>query len=285
MATCLQCGASIRLGGLCPEHAEAIATCLDVTFEQIQGQKLVEPSACLVDQWGNAYALSSRSLIGRLQNECVVTLLHHSVSAIHAQVEQIGVHAGIAQEGTPWRVIDRGSLNGTFVDDEPVRSAPLSDGNRVRFGDVTFYFSSLLEPPESSQQGVGYTVPTRTRAISFHAKVTDSRGNQIALVQRAAGGIVRVDDSTALEFARLEFSLLMILAERRMKNGDPELAFISSVELADLLEFRSADADGENVRELVRRVRRKFRHEGIADLIESRQGVGYRLAWSIAQKD
>jgi DNA-binding response OmpR family regulator len=116
--------------------------------------------------------------------------------------------------------------------------------------------------------------------MTFEARLSDGAGRRVALVQRPAGGIVRVGDDTALELARLEFALLRILAERRLAQPDPELAFVSSPGLAELLDFRSHDADGENVRELVRRVRRKLKAEGL-DLIESRQGVGYRLAWSV----
>jgi pSer/pThr/pTyr-binding forkhead associated (FHA) protein len=278
MGRCLRCGTEIRVGGLCPSHAEAIATCADLTAEQIIGKELGEPSACLIDQWGNIHQLSERSLIGRLQTECAVTILHHSISAIHAQVEQSGPRAG----GTPgWRVVDRGSLNGTFVEDEQVRSAALHDGDRVKFGSVSFFFSSHLLPANKYRPGAGYTVPTRSKDIAFQAKVKSESGTEIALAQRAAGGIVRIADDTALEFARLEFALLKILAERRLQSTDPELAFVSSQELSDLLDFKSAEADAENVRELVRRVRRKLRAEGIDDLIESRQGVGYRFSWSV----
>jgi hypothetical protein len=282
MGICLQCGTEIRLGGLCGPHAEAIATCADLTAEQIVGKTLAEATACLIDQWGNTHQLAERSLVGRLQNECAVTVLHHSISAIHAQIEQSGPHGKPGERSSAsWRVVDRGSLNGTYVEDEAVRSAPLHDGDRVRFGSVTFYFSSHRLPATRQNPGAGYTVPTKQKDIAFQARVKSESGAEIALAQRAAGGIVRIADDTALEFARLEFALLKILAERRLEHTDPELAFVSSQELSDLLEFKSAEADAENVRELVRRVRRKLKAEGIDDLIESRQGVGYRLSWSV----
>jgi hypothetical protein len=281
MGICLQCGTEIRLGGLCGPHAEAISTCADVTAEQVVGKNLAEPSACLIDQWGNTHPLTERSLIGRLQSECAVTILHHSISAIHAQIESGGKVGDRPAAGVSWRVVDRGSLNGTFVEDEAVRNSTLHDGDRVRFGSVSFYFSSHRLPATRHNPGAGYTVPTKQRDVAFQAKVTSDSGAEIALAQRAAGGIVRIAEDTALEFARLEFALLKILAERRLQSTDPELSFVSSQELSDLLEFKSAEADAENVRELVRRVRRKLKAEGIDDLIESRQGVGYRLAWSV----
>lgn len=273
MNTCLQCGTEIRLGSLCAPHAEAIATCSDLTAEQVVSRDLNEPAAGLIDQWGNTHPLAERSLVGRLASECSVAILHHSVSAVHARIELVA-----PDQGT-WRIMDRGSLNGTMVEDEAVRNAPLHHGDRVRFGSVSFYFSARRV--QQGRTAAGQTVPTRARDIAFQARVTSMSGYEMALVQRASGGIMRIDEDTALEFARLEFALLKILTERRLMHSDPELAFVSSQELADLLDFKSQEADGENVRELVRRVRRKFKTEGIEDLIESRQGVGYRLAWVV----
>jgi pSer/pThr/pTyr-binding forkhead associated (FHA) protein len=275
MNVCLQCGTEIRLGALCLPHAEAISTCSDMTAEQIVSRDLNEPASGLIDQWGNTHALQERSRIGRLASECAVAILHHSVSAVHAEIELVGRDAG------NWRVIDRGSLNGTFVEDEQVRNAPLHHGERVRFGNVSFYFSGRRLAIQQARTGASQTVPTRARDIAFQVRVASMQGSEMALVQRASGGIMRIDEDTALEFARLEFALLKILTERRLMHSDPELAFVSSQELADLLDFKSQEADGENVRELVRRVRRKFKAEGIEDLIESRQGVGYRLAWTV----
>jgi pSer/pThr/pTyr-binding forkhead associated (FHA) protein len=275
---CLQCGIEIALGGLCVPHAEAVATCPDMTAEQIVSKPVELPSACLIDQWGNTHTLGERSLIGRVASECTVTVLHHSVSAIHAQIDRSRQVPG----GSVWRLMDRGSLNGTYLEGEPVRQSTLQDGDRIRFGDVSFYFSSDVElPRQLARHPGGHTVPTRQRDIIFQARVTDESGREIGLVQRATGGIVRIDEETALEFARLEFGLLKILAERRLGHPDAELAFVSSQELAELLDFKSQEADGENVRELVRRVRRKFKVQGVDDLIESRQGVGYRLTWQV----
>ena len=264
------------MGALCLAHAEEIATCSDMTAEQVISRELPVAAAGLIDQWGNTHALVERSLIGRLASECAVAILHHSVSAVHAQMELV------SPETDSWRLVDRGSLNGTYVENEAVRNVPLHHGERVRFGSVSFYFSARRVPIQQGRMvGAGQTVPTRARDIAFQARVTSGQGYEMALVQRASGGIMRIDEDTALEFARLEFALLKILTERRLLNSDPELAFVSSQELADLLDFKSQEADGENVRELVRRVRRKFKAEGIQDLIESRQGVGYRLAWTV----
>ena len=72
--------------------------------------------------------------------------------------------------------------------------------------------------------------------------------------------------------------LLQLLVERRRTVTDPELAYVAWHEIADALSFRSVQADSENVRELVHRVRRKLGAVQADDLIESKRGVGYRLA-------
>jgi DNA-binding response OmpR family regulator len=76
----------------------------------------------------------------------------------------------------------------------------------------------------------------------------------------------------------MEFGLLQLLVERRRAVTDTELAYVAWHEIADALSFRSVQADSENVRELVHRVRRKLGNVQADDLIESKRGVGYRLA-------
>jgi hypothetical protein len=273
VARCLVCGIEVRVGSLCRDHARALAKCEDITAEQIRSRGPERPPAWLIDQWGHTHPLSALALVGRSAEDCAVAILHHSVSALHAQIEQ--------STGT-WRLLDRGSLNGTWLNDQRVRDVQLGPGDRVGFGDVCFFFAVGPLHAVQGQPGTGRTVPTRSKEVAFTATLTREGVAAIELHQRAMGGIARRQEaSTSLEFARLEFALLVVLAERKLRHPDPELCFVSSQELADQLEFKSRDADGENVRELVRRVRKKLKSEGIEDLIESRQGVGYRLAWDI----
>ena len=107
-------------------------------------------------------------------------------------------------------------------------------------------------------------------------RVMTSSGRTIELTDRDSGGIVRADESV-VGFARMEFALLRVLVDRRRTVVDPDHAFVPWHEIAASLSFRSVSVDSENVRELVRRVRRKLATAGLEDLIESRQGIGYRL--------
>lgn len=270
MAICLHCRATIRFGNLCVAHAEQIATAADLTAEQVVSRPVDGAAACLVDQWGNRHPLPPRATIGRLADECAVAILHHSVS---------GVHAALEQAGEEWQLVDRGSLNGSFRDDAEVQRTRVVDGDRLRFGNVSFFFVVGQPAAAGARPATGQTVDVRSSQVAFQARVRLGDG-EVGLVQRATGGIVRAAEA-AVAFARLEFGLLRVLAERRRAAGDPELAFVSSQELAELLDFRSRDADGENVRELVRRVRKKLATERIGELIESRQGAGYRLAGAV----
>jgi len=106
--------------------------------------------------------------------------------------------------------------------------------------------------------------------------VVTSTGRAVELHLRDPGGVVRADGSV-VAFARMEFALLRVLVERRRAAADPDHAFVPWHEIASTLSFRSVSVDSENVRELVRRVRRKLAVAGLEELIESRQGIGYRL--------
>lgn len=261
----------MRLGALCPPHASELARCDDITAEQVIAAPVDAPAAWLVDQWGHLHGIPASATIGRSPAECAFAVLHHSVSALHAQLDI---------EGDRARLQDRGSLNGTTVNGERVRTTPLFHGDLLQFGDVRFYFSTSPGPADTaSTGGTGRTVPSRSRDLALAVTLAGT-GGQLELMQRVAGGIARFGGDS-LELARLEFGLLQLLIERKLDRRDPELCFVSSAELSDKLDFKSRDADSDNVRELVRRVRRKLEAAGVDGLIESRQGVGYRIAWDI----
>ena len=270
MAECLRCGATTAIGGLCRNHAEAIAVCDDITAEQIVAQPIDDPQVWLIDQWGATHGLGEIATLGR-SRERELALLHHSVSALHAQIE--------AAENAVARVIDRGSLNGTFVNGERVRSAKLFDGDIVGFGDLRFFFTTAPLPAIGNDQGTGRTVPSKANDVLFSVRI-QAADRVVELIQGSVGGIARADQ-LEIELGELEFGLLQTLVERRAERRDPALSFVSSRELATALSFQSVDADSDNVRELVRRVRRKIKGAGLADLIESRQGSGYRLGWPV----
>ena len=87
---------------------------------------------CLIDSSGRKFPLRDGQAtgIGRaLDNEIVVS--HSSVSRHHASIQ--------ASNGS-FEVKDLNSQNGTFVRNQRVNAAPLSNGDPVRFGDAPFTF-------------------------------------------------------------------------------------------------------------------------------------------------
>jgi len=265
MVSCLLCSSPRSIGVLCTSHGVAIAS-PGITSEQIFS-RVQTATASLVDAWGIAHAVSDGARVGR-DPRVDVAVLHASVSSEHATLKQA---AG------KWQIVDNSSRNGTEVDGNRVTELDLASGATIRLGDVKFYFWNEALPKMEPPRGQGRTAPTRRDELVFSAKVTTPRGHQLDLRQRVDGGVLRINESS-IELAAMEFGLLQLLVERRRSVADPELAYVAWHEIADALSFRSVQADSENVRELVHRVRRKLGSVQADDLIESKRGVGYRLA-------
>lgn len=269
MAGCLRCGASIDVGTLCDQHRAELATCGDITAEQIQAQDPEDSAAWLIDQWGCTHPVGRRFTVGR-SGDCSLSVAHHSVSALHAEL-------AVREGGAILR--DLGSLNGTRVNGDTMTGGRVFDGDRLQFGDVSLYFVERDLPRVGAEPGTGRTVPTQRDAIAFTGRV-QAGAMSIDLAEREGGGVA-VAGGQEIDLGRLEFDLLKVVAMRRLDRREPARMYVSSSELARTLEFNSVAADGENVRELVRRVRKKLRAAGLPDLLESRKGAGYRLAWPI----
>ncbi len=265
MANCLLCSAARSIGLLCTAHGVAIAS-PGITSEQIVS-RVTDGVASLVDAWGCAHPVTHGTKIGR-DPRADLAVLHASVSSEHAIAKL---------EGTTWHIIDNASRNGTEVNDQRGADSVLANGSVIRLGDVKFYFWPETLPKMEAPRGSGRTAPTRRDELVFSAKVTTPKGTSLDLRQRVDGGVLRVDDAS-IELAAMEFGLLQLLVERRRIVVDIELAYVAWHEIADALAFKSVQADSENVRELVHRVRRKLGSVQADDLIESKRGVGYRLA-------
>jgi pSer/pThr/pTyr-binding forkhead associated (FHA) protein len=265
MVSCLLCSSPRSIGVLCTSHGVAIAS-PGITSEQIFS-RVQSPTASLIDAWGVAHAIGHGSKVGR-DPRVDIAVLHASVSSEHATFQL---------DGTRWHVVDNASRNGTEVEGNRVTDHELTSGATIRLGDVRFYFWPESLPKIEPPRGSGRTAPTRRDELVFAAKVTTPRGHSLDLRQRVDGGVLRISDSS-IELAAMEFGRLQLLVERRRTVADPELAYVAWHEIADALSFRSVQADSENVRELVHRVRRKLSSVSADDLIESKRGVGYRLA-------
>lgn len=268
MARCALCSLPASQGHLCDGHRKAILS-PGLTSEQLASRR-ADGAASLIDPWGVAWPAGDPMVVGRSLEDCDLTILHSSISHIHAVIERAG---------NGWKVVDKGSRNGTFVDGVRVAEETiLVDGARIRFGEVAMFFLDRSLPrAEQPPTGPGRTAPSRRDQLVFTAALRTAAGARIELSQRVEGGIVRVAGA-AVDLGRLEFRLLQVLTEARREAVDADQAYMSWSKVADQLEFRSYEADSENVRELVRRVRRKLSQAGIEELIESKHGVGYRLS-------
>jgi hypothetical protein len=266
MARCALCSLPASHGHLCDGHRKALLT-PGLTSEQLASRRS-EGIASLIDPWGVAWAIGDATIIGRSLDECDLTILHPSISHVHARIERTA---------NGWKLIDKGSRNGTFLDGARIEEAALVDGVRIRFGEVAMFFLDRALPRAEHPTGPGRTAPSRRDQLVFTAALRTAAGARIELSQRVEGGIVRVAGA-AVDLGRLEFRLLQVLTEARREAVDADQAYMSWSKVADQLDFRSYEADSENVRELVRRVRRKLSQAGIEELIESKHGVGYRIS-------
>ena len=271
MVTCLLCGEAASVGALCSSHSEELASCQDLTAEQVLVEPVDAPVGWLVDQWGRGHAIGHGMTIGRDYAHCGLTIMHHSVSARHARILFDEYNAIL---------MDTGSLNGTHINGTRMREARLRSGDRVVFGEVTLLFTDRAAPTSGLPHGVGGTVPIKKSAFISMAVRLRKDGQVADLLQRGDGGVIRTD-SGALDLAQLEFALLRTLIEEALRATDREFHFIATDTLLRGLDFRTLAPTSENLRELVRRIRRKLKRLGLDGVIESKRGVGYRLGWHV----
>lgn len=258
---CLLCESPPTTGVLCTRHGVAIAS-PNISSEQILSRAGASKAA-LVDAWGCAHGIVDGVRIGRDRERNDIAVLHASISSEHATFKHLR---------GKWRVVDPSSRNGTEINGVRVRDEAVGAGSTIRFGDVAFYFWNETLPKVEPPRGQGRTA--RARGFEpYRAQVVTPNGDTLVLHQRAEDGFLRIGD-TSIELGMMEFGLLRLLIDRRREIHDPEFSYLAWHEIADALSFRSIEADAENVRELVHRVRRKVNDR----LIESKRGVGYRIA-------
>jgi diguanylate cyclase (GGDEF)-like protein len=80
---------------------------------------------------GQRFSLTNFSLSFGRDKECEVQLTDNSVSRKHARIES-------GEQG--FRLIDLGSTNGTFINDQLTKLSPLTDGDYIRVGNCIFRF-------------------------------------------------------------------------------------------------------------------------------------------------
>ncbi len=141
-------------------------------------------------------------LIGR-ETAANLCIADPSVSRRHSQIEK---------EGDQFVIADLESLNGTFINDVPVKRRPLAHGDRVRIGDAQFLF--LLHDGEASPASRSSEIKFEERNLSgstIQVKFNDA----VYLMARDLSALMKV--STTVNAIRgleeLQKTLLELLFE------------------------------------------------------------------------
>ena len=230
--------------------------------------------AALIDRWGRAHRLASTTHIGRTSTDNSICILTGTVSRRHAEIVRIG--------GT-WRLRDHASTNGTRVDGEQVAGEiELHDRQHVAIGRVAFYFvaDATGMPAVSRANSVTLRPPSENEGATVEfAAQPDEVVFELQQPTGGGGAMMRVA-GTNVQLTIAQQELMSMLVERMLAELDLDASirgFVTTEELQDRLSLESSAAAADNVRQLVRRVRKLLVKAGVGDLIESRPGHGYRL--------
>jgi len=222
--------------------------------------------------------------VGRRPTAAVV-VLHGTISREHAE---------LFQGDGGWQVRDLGSRNGTWVDGLRVQGrAPLASVSQLRFGEVGFFFFG---------RRIDAAVPVRSLetahaagAASFRFLVSGEAVELLLLGSLAteeainSGGVVLhrnrgAEDWAEVSLPPLEFHLLRVLCDQAASEAaspSRSRGCVPTKQLAKLLPFQSRYANEENVRQVVRRVRKTLGEIGADAAVEALPGRGYFLAWPV----
>lgn len=112
---------------------------LDQAGDQSSSSHRAEIRGVSASVSGRTFALQSASMVVGRSADCSIQLDESSVSSEHAR---------LVRDEDGWRAINLLSTNGTFINDQKISNAPLTDGDHVRFGRVEFVFHD----PDSGKQ-------------------------------------------------------------------------------------------------------------------------------------
>lgn len=281
-----------EVGVLCEECRDELSSPIKIMPEQIQLHSSRPTMAALVDIWGRPHRLDPRTLIGRQVDGQGLAILEPSVSRHHAH---------LTLDNDEWTVRDLGSANGTFQDDKLI-AAPVSltEGERVRFGHIAFYFVedvTRLPPPQHGRAMTATIKPfekpiaaagAAAPPFSGEALIEEEERTDVGLPVMSfkmheptggGGGLIEVDGKQ-VQLTTTQFELMALMIKRMAGElHQPELVrgFVRSSELIADLSWDTREPSENHVKQLVRRVRRALIKSEIGDLIESRHRFGYRL--------
>jgi DNA-binding response OmpR family regulator len=102
---------------------------------------------------------------------------------------------------------------------------------------------------------------------------------RIASATGGGGGFVQIAD-TSIQLSMAQLQVLQLLIERMKEDEETPFAargYVHSSELLGAVSWETPHPTENHLKQLIRRLRKALTKSGRDDLIESRQGLGYRL--------
>ncbi|MCM3905178.1 MAG: sigma 54-interacting transcriptional regulator [Pyrinomonadaceae bacterium] len=177
-------------------------------------------------------------LIGR-ETAASLCIADPSVSRRHSQIEK---------EDGQFVIIDLDSLNGTFVNDVPVKRRPLAHGDRVRIGDSQFLF--LLHDGEASPPSKSSAVRFEDRQFSgstIQVKYNDAvylMARDLSALMKASTTVNAIRGLEELQKTLIELLFEVVPAER----GAILLSYANGLEDAAVFGLDRARGPDEAIR-------------------------------------
>ena len=286
--SCSICAQPAQTLLLCDSCAAAAKKLPDMVPEQITMSIQGEVNSCLIDAWGRIFRLGTRTEIGREPEGCGITIHQGSVSRKHACLEFEA--SGTDGAGTVY-LRDLGSTNGTVVANRSVRdSMELVTGDLLFIGSVGFYYLTPVPAISMGKLEVG----TANLESAFHGgddgdddfiESTDLHEPEHLKLRTieatgGGGGFVCIGDQE-VQVSMVQLELLQLLVKRMLSDRSRPVAvrgYVHSSEILAAVSWDTAHPSDNHVKQLVRRLRRSLARSGRDNLIESQQGLGYRLS-------
>jgi hypothetical protein len=276
---CCVCGQEAQRLILCDACAGTVQKNEGMVPEQISMTKQGSEDGCLVDAWGRIFCLGPQTELGRDPEGFGVAIHQGSISRRHAIIEQ--------QPDGGFSLRDLGSTNGTQVGHRLVENKVLlTSGDHLLLGTVGFYFISprpalrsgrievqTISQSKAAGQGFASYEPTDLNEMeSLAMNVIEATGG--------GGGFVEVSGEQ-IQISLVQLELLKLLMKRMVRDRARPAAvrgYLHSSEILAQISWDTAHPSDNHVKQLVRRLRRSLARSGRDDLIESQQGLGYRLS-------
>jgi hypothetical protein len=288
-ALCFACESSPRaVGLLCAACADGL-TADGLCPQQIRARRRAPEggahNAWLLDGYGEPHSVAVDRGRGVIRVATVGRAHANDLAIAESTVSLVHAHLERRERSGAWFVADQGSENGTFVNgDATGRRFPLEPGDRLFFGRrIGFVFLPLDDDQLTLAQRTLRAFRAQTNRVATRADAPEEETAPALRVSAVTeGGAVCSWGEERVSLSELEYELLVLLWRQWESDDgadDAARGFAPAAQLIDALSFSSDAPTHNNLRVLVRKVRRKLAEcEPPVDIIESRKGFGYRVA-------